>query len=200
MERYGGPRNIERAERLFEHDSDAALAIVQACPGDGGAVHRWQLGLAGADRWLRDFGFDLDRRRAFARSARDGYVKEFGADNKITQGWLSDRFRKERRAIELLVSPHHEPSDPVITEGLQALSRRSAAVAPLIQEMHELQVRRELSCPLEQIVHSLIHMFLNRLMRSSQRLQEMVVYEFLARLYDSEVARRKDSSRLTVPG
>jgi lantibiotic biosynthesis protein len=200
IERYGGPRNIERAERLFEHDSDAALAIVQACPGDGGAVHRWQLGLAGADRWLRDFGFDLDRRRAFARSARDGYVKEFGADNKITQGWLSDRFRKERRAIELLVSPHHEPSDPVITEGLQALSRRSAAVAPLIQEMHELQVRRELSCPLEQIVHSLIHMFLNRLMRSSQRLQEMVVYEFLARLYDSEVARRKDSSRLTVPG
>lgn len=199
IERYGGPRNIDRAERLFEHDSDAALAIIQACPGDAGAVHRWQLALAGADRWLRDFGFDLDRRRAFARTARDGYVEEFGADNKMTQGWLSERFRKERRAIELVASPHHG-SHPVIAEGLQVLARRSAAVAPLIREMHELQVRRDLSCPLEQIVHSLIHMFLNRVLRSSQRLQEMVIYEFLARLYDSEVARRNDSSRLTVPG
>jgi len=200
IERYGGPLNIERAERLFEHDSDAALALVQACPGDAGAVHRWQLALAGADRWLRDFGFDLERRRAFARNARDAYVKEFGADNKMTQGWLSERFRKERRAIELVVSPHHESSHPVIAEGLRALSRRSAVVAPLIQEMHELQMRTDLSCPLEEIVHSLIHMFLNRVLRSSQRLQEMVTYEFLARLYDSEAARHNGSSRLTVPG
>jgi len=43
-------------------------------------------------------------------------------------------------------------------------------------------------------------MFLNRVLRSSQRLQEMVIYEFLARLYDSELARRNVSSRLTVPG
>jgi lantibiotic biosynthesis protein len=200
IERYGGPRNIERAERLFEHDSDAALAIVAACPGDTGAVYRWQLALAGADRWLRDFGFDLERRRAFARSARDGYVEEFGADNKTTRGWLSERFRKERKAIELVASPHHESSHPAIAEGLQALSRRSAIVAPLIQEMLELQVRTELSCPVEQIIHSLIHMFLNRVLRSSQRLQEMVIYEFLTRLYDSEVARRNDSSRLAVPG
>ena len=195
-ERYGGPRNIERAERLFEQDSDAALAIIQASPGDGGAVYRWQLALAGADRWLRDFGLDLEMRRAFARNARDGYVKEFGADNKTTQGWLSERFRKERRDIARVASPHNESSHPVIAEGLQALSRRSVIAAPLIQEIYDLQARGDLSCPLEQIVHSLVHMFVNRVLRSSQRLQEMVIYEFLARLYDSEIARRDSSSPL----
>jgi thiopeptide-type bacteriocin biosynthesis protein len=200
IDRYGGPENIGRAERLFEHDSDAALAIARACAGDEGAVYRWQLALAGADRWLRDFGFDLEGRRAFARNARDGYVKELGADNKRTQGWLSERFRKERKNIELLTSLHVQPSHPAMAEGLHALSRRSTVVAPLIQEMRDLHERKELSCPLENIAHSLIHMFLNRVLRSSQRLQEMVIYEFLARLYDSELARRNDHSRLTVPG
>jgi thiopeptide-type bacteriocin biosynthesis protein len=199
INRYGGPENIERAERLFEHDSDAALAIVQACAGDEGAVYRWQLALAGVDRWLRDFGFDLEGRRAFARHARDGYVKEFGADNKTTQGWLSERFRKERKNIELLTLQHVQPSHPIIAAGLQALSTRSAAVTPLIQEMHDLHKRKALSCSLENIAHSLIHMFLNRVLRSAQRLQEMVIYEFLARLYDSERARRNDHSRFTVP-
>jgi thiopeptide-type bacteriocin biosynthesis protein len=198
--RYGGPLNIERAERLFELDSEAALEIVRACSADAGAVWRWQLALAGSDRWLRDFGLDLAGRRAFARSARDGYIKEFGASNKATQGWLAERFRKERKAITPLISLTHEPSSPAVAVGLEALATRSRLAAPLIREMHDLNSCGELSCPIAPILHSLIHMFCNRVLRSSQRLQEMVLYEFLARLYDSELARCEQRDRLPVHG
>jgi lantibiotic biosynthesis protein len=200
IHRYGGPLNIERAERLFELDSGAALEIVRACQGDEGATFRWQLALAGADRWLRDFGLDLDARRAFARRARDGYVKEFNAQNKATQGWFAERFRKERKAIEPLIAADYGPGAPILAAGLQALQWRSQRSAPLIDVMRELQLQKHLSASLEDIAHSVIHMFLNRVLRSSQRLQELVIYEFLARLYDSEWARRKDSALRTVRG
>ena len=47
-----------------------------------------------------------------------------------------------------------------------------------------------LETPPADIVLSCLHMFANRLLRSSARAQEMVLYDFLARLYASEVARR----------
>jgi lantibiotic biosynthesis protein len=200
IHRYGGPLNIERAERLFDLDSDAALEIVRACQGDEGATFRWQLALAGADRWLGDFGLDLDARRAFARRARDGYVKEFNAQNKATQGWFAERFRKERKTIEPLIAADYQPNAPILAAGLQALQWRSKQSAPLLDVMRELQTQNRLSVSLEDIAHSVIHMFLNRVLRSSQRLQELVIYEFLARLYDSQWARRKDSVLRTVRG
>ncbi|HEY5808271.1 MAG TPA: lantibiotic dehydratase, partial [Povalibacter sp.] len=189
--RYGGPANIERAERLFGFDSEAALTIVAACQGDQGATFRWQLALAGVDRWLRDFGLDLEARRRFARQARDGYSSEFNAQHKATQKWFAERFRAQRKAIEPLIAETHEPAEPALIAGLRALELRSLRVAPLISQMRELQERGLLSASLETIAHSVIHMFVNRVMRSSQRQQELVIYEFLARLYDSESARRR---------
>jgi thiopeptide-type bacteriocin biosynthesis protein len=200
IHRYGGPLNIEKAERLFDLDSEAALHIVGACQGDEGATFRWQLALAGADRWLRDFGFDLDARRAFARNARDGYVKEFKARNKATQGWFAERFRKERKAIEPLIREGYEPTAPELTAGLLALAWRSEESAPLIESMRELHLGSRLSVSLEEMAHSVIHMFLNRVLRSSQRMQELVIYEFLARLYDSEWARRKEPASRPAHG
>jgi thiopeptide-type bacteriocin biosynthesis protein len=197
IHRYGGPRNIERAERLFQFDSEAAREIVFACQGDAGATFRWQLALAGADRWLRDMGFDLEARRAFARRARDAYVQEFVAQNKATQGWFAERFRKERKAIAPLIDIEHQPTEPSLAAGLQALERRSRQSAVLIGEMRQMQSQNQLSTSLEDIAHSLIHMFVNRVLRSSQRMQELVIYEFLARLYDSEWARHKSPAPQT---
>jgi hypothetical protein len=36
---------------------------------------------------------------------------------------------------------------------------------------------------------SYLHLHANRVLRSAQRVQEMVLYDFLARLYDSRSAR-----------
>lgn len=196
--RYGGPASIECAERLFGLDSEAALAIIAACQGDQGATFRWQLALAGVDRWLRDFGLDLEARRAFARRARDGYSSEFNAQHKATQKWFAETFRAQRKAIEPLIAEAPAPAEPAILAGLHALERRSLGVAPLISRVRDLHERGLLSTSLESIAHSVIHMFVNRLMRSSQRQQELVIYEFLTRLYDSESARRRAPARSSV--
>jgi thiopeptide-type bacteriocin biosynthesis protein len=189
-DRYGGPQNIVRAERLFELDSEAALDVVRHCLGDEGATYRWQLALAGTDRWLRDFGFELAACHELARRARDAYVQEFRADGKGSQGWFADRFRKERKTIEMLIHDDNVPESEPLRWGLEALARRSRQSAPLIQEIRSLHAQGGLSASLEELSHSLIHMFINRVLRSAQRTQELVIYEFLVRLYGSEIARR----------
>lgn len=189
VDRYGGPHNIERAERLFELDSEVALAIIQQYPGDSGASLRWQLALAGTDRWLQDFGLDLAARHQLARKARDGYLREIHADGKAIQGWFSDRFRKERKAVEQLLRVGLTPDSGPASYGLAMLAHRSQRSAPLIAEIHSLSGQDRLSVSINDLLGSLVHMQVNRVLRSTQRIQELVIYEFLVRLYASEIAR-----------
>jgi len=58
-----------------------------------------------------------------------------------------------------------------------------------MNEMRRIHARGGLTRSLERVAHSVIHMHCNRVLRSAQRTQEFVIYEFLARLYDSELAR-----------
>ncbi|MFC4309113.1 lantibiotic dehydratase [Steroidobacter flavus] len=182
--RYGGTDNIERTEQLFAIDSDAVLETMASCQGDEGSQLRWQLALLGADRWLHDFGLDLDARRAFVRRMRDAFVAEFKAQNKGTQGWFAERFRKERKSLEALIA-----TGPVAA----AFEERSRRSAPLIEAMHALNRQGRLAVSIENLANSVIHMFINRLLPSSQRAHELVIYEFLARLYDSQCARRQSA-------
>jgi hypothetical protein len=46
-----------------------------------------------------------------------------------------------------------------------------------------------LSAPLPELAPSYLHMYANRLLRSAHRAQELVVYDFLCRLYDARAAR-----------
>lgn len=196
--RYGGPQNMGRAERLFEIDSQAVVDIVQQGPADEGATSRWQLALAGVDRWLCDFGFDLDARYTFARRARDAYAQEMQGDGKATQAWFAGRYRRERAALETLFDTESIPPAPELQAGLDALTRRSRDAAPLLAEVRALHAREALSVSLDDLAHSLIHMFVNRLLRSAQRTQEFVIYEFLVRWYGSAVARREAARRASA--
>jgi len=45
---------------------------------------------------------------------------------------------------------------------------------------------------LTELALSYAHMIANRLLRSAQRRQEMVIYDFLARLYESQAARSRN--------
>jgi hypothetical protein len=44
---------------------------------------------------------------------------------------------------------------------------------------------------MDQLVGSYVHMHINRLMPTNQRLHELLIYDFLARHYQSAVARFK---------
>jgi thiopeptide-type bacteriocin biosynthesis protein len=198
VERYGGPEGIVLAERLFHADSDAILALSDLIGADTRGDLRWRLALLGMHLLLVELGFDLAARRSIIRKARDEFAAEFHTDANFSHQ-LGTKFRPERRGMETLLSLAR-PSDPRLADGLEILRRRSAALVPV---MAELRVRTEdgtLSRPLTELAPSYLHMHANRLLRSAHRAQELVLYDFLTRSYQSQAARssgNRDGAKAT---
>jgi hypothetical protein len=60
---------------------------------------------------------------------------------------------------------------------------------PVLVELRECVRAGRLSVPLTELGPGYLHMHANLLLRSAPRTQELVLYDFLARLYDSQAAR-----------
>jgi len=201
VERYGGPAGVVLAERLFHADSEAALAIIETLEGDEGADARWRLALCATDLLLGDLGLDAEGKRAVLGQVRDAFFREFGG-GKPLRVQLDGKQRAERRALEALLDPARDPGD--LAPGLAILRRRSEKSFPLAAELRRLEQAGRLTVPVAQIAPSLVHMQVNRLIRSAQRAHELVLYDLLAGIYDSQAARaqrrqKTDSRAATDP-
>lgn len=175
VERYGGAEGIEPSERLFHHDSEAALAIVETLSGDEALDARWRLALVGIDRLLDDLDLDLGAKLAWAKRVRDGFAKEFRIDGHLS-GQLGRRYRSERGPLEGLLAVE-EPGDHFLGPGLAQLRLRSSRLAPIAAEL------RGRGLPVEDLAASYAHMHANRMLRGAHRPQELVIYDLLHRLY-----------------
>jgi thiopeptide-type bacteriocin biosynthesis protein len=189
VERYGGPEGVVLAERLFHADSEAALALAALLAEDPRGDLRWRLAFAGMDRLLADLNFDPDTRRTVVRQACEVFAAEFraGADVKHQ---LGTRFRPERPTLEALLGPT-PGGDARLAPGLEVLRHRSERLAPVTAELRACARAGRLSVPPAGLALSYLHMHANRLLRSAHRAQELVLYDFLERLYHSRAARRR---------
>jgi thiopeptide-type bacteriocin biosynthesis protein len=187
IERYGGDAGMILAERLFYADSDAVLDLLDGFAGDEGARVRSDMALVGIDRLLDTFGCDLAAKRRIVTALRDGTGHDVHA-NKPLRLQMGDKFRKERRELTRLLDGARDDEE-ALSPGLAVLARRSADMAPIAAELSPLAGEGRLTTQLPSIVSSLIHMFVNRLMRSQHKRQEFVLYDFLDRIYESRMAR-----------
>jgi lantibiotic biosynthesis protein len=188
VERYGGPLGIEPAERIFHADSQTVIAIMSQLPGDAGADLRWRMALRGIDQLFDDFGLTLAQKREVARRCRQGYGREFAAGGAF-QHAISARFRRERPRLEQLFSADANPP-PDVAGCIRALDHRSAAIAAAAGRIRAVVGSGPEEAPrLAELAMSFAHMHVNRLLRSAQRAQELVLYEMLDRLYASRAAR-----------
>lgn len=184
VERYGGPRAIDVAETIFELDSDATVEALGALAPEEREHARWRFALLGAHRLFVDFGFDATRALATVRAARDRFAAEHFVDTAFRRQ-LAARFREHRDELEDLVGVRPPPGSP----GVDALARRSRRIAPLVRYLRDLARGEELATDLDAIVLSLVHMHANRVLRADHRAHEVVLYDWLARLYASRAAR-----------
>ncbi|MEO6191946.1 MAG: lantibiotic dehydratase [Thermoanaerobaculia bacterium] len=193
IERYGGPEGIALAERLFQVDSDAVLAILEMLEGDEGADFRWRLALRGVDMLLGDLRFDPETRMRVMRGMREGFTREFGG-GKGLRVQLDQRFRQEWRSLSPLLDPAGD-AESELAPALEILRQRSERNAPIVEELRELERAGRLNQPLADLASSYVHMHVNRFIRSAQRAHELVLYDFLYLLYESRAARERKGER-----
>jgi thiopeptide-type bacteriocin biosynthesis protein len=187
VERYGGARGIELAESVFAADSEAVLRIISALSGDVGLDLRWRLALLGMDRLFDDLGLSLEEKRASVRQSRLAFGREFRVDGAF-RNQVGKRYRTERASLESLLRADPDPAGP-LAEGVRALQDRSLRLAPVTRELRRLAEDGQLAEPIDDLAKSFAHMHVNRLLRSAQRAQELVLYELLDRVYSSRSAR-----------
>jgi len=196
--RYGGSRNLPDAERLFQADSEAVLRIIAAIPGDEAPDHtRWPLGLVSADRWLDAAGLPLPKRLDLVESLRAQAIQDSDRAIGELRRWLGDRFRAERSRLEQLFRPSVGDTNP-LDLARAILDERTGRCRPILTRMRQRLEKEAYPLSMADLLASLVHMGLNRLLRTMSHGEEIVVIDFLARIYTS-ILRRKDLSERATP-
>jgi thiopeptide-type bacteriocin biosynthesis protein len=193
IERYGGLEGTECAEDVFAADSKAVLEILKELGSDDAPDLRWQLALMGTDQMLSDFDLDIPAKRSLMSGLVDSYKRE-GRDSQRLHERIGERFRLQRK----LLLPLIEGSSPLRSElafARTVFEARSKAVQAVANRLRALSATGALGVGLvPELVSSYVHMHINRLISSSARQHERLIYDFLFRLYDSRLARDRKGS------
>jgi thiopeptide-type bacteriocin biosynthesis protein len=175
-DRYGGPAAMDVADRLFEADSDAAVAIIQEYGGDLDA--RWVLALYGMDALMSDFGLSVQDKRATVLRCHAAQISALSNDRRQRRK-VGERYRTMRSQIEALFGGSPGPLQP----GVTIIRARSAELVRLAAELRGLEQSGPLTFPIDVTLESYLHMWANRVLRAAINLQESVLYDFLGRIY-----------------
>lgn len=186
LDRYGGALALPIVERIFAADSVACLEVLaRLSDGDTGADERWRMTLASMDSLWSDSGLPRALQDKAIQATSRAYEQEFalGGDR---QKPIGARLRMDRARLNRLMS--RDPDDD-LAPGYHLLEERSEVIRPLFAELRTLDEAGRTSTPLAGTISSIVHMSVNRWLRSQQRSQEAVLYQMLTRLRRSQAAR-----------
>lgn len=187
IERYGS-NTIELAEELFFHDSEMIVSFIDMIEGDEGEIIRWLFALRAIDNLLDDFLYTEERKLKLLEGLKEGFGKEFGM-NKMLKLQLDKKFRNNRQLINDFFKEKYGSEN--IEDLISLLNQKSSKIRYITQKILEKENKNTLDRSLNDLMGSYIHMLMNRLFKSKQRMHEMVIYDFLFRYYKSRIAKRK---------
>lgn len=189
LERYG-LRTMELSEILFFHESNLFVKVLPAFKNPEGETQRWIFALKLIDCLLDTFGYILEDKAELLFKLKDRFGKEFGME-RFLKNQLDKKYRNERSTIEKNLNNEPE-GDIIITAILSKLESHNDSILLIAKKILKLNKKNSLEIPLDDLLSSYIHMSINRIFRTQQRIHEMVLYDFLHRYYKSEIAKRNN--------
>jgi thiopeptide-type bacteriocin biosynthesis protein len=172
--RYGGVVGIDICEDFFTVDSSICADIVRSLPGPS-AVRRWEVSLGLLDCMLDSAKLALDERISLLDQLRE----DFGPPVDLRV--LATQYRSRRAQI---------------ARALAVARRRLAQMAPYSAFLEKLR-DAALEIPYLDVLRSLMHMHVNRVIPAHTSLYEVAMYDYLRRHYTSEL--RQAGERLSGP-
>lgn len=188
LETYGGALGVKLSERFFWADSMCAADLLCWLSGGTGRT-RWLLTVRGTDQLLDDLGFDVPSRHALVAGARDAIAAgHFSADSVEFRRALGDRYRREKAGIYMILN-RAEDGQSQLAPALARFAWRSGASREVSDQLRAGVLRGDIERSLEHLALRYMHLHINRMLRGSHRAHELVIYDFLARVYESQLAR-----------
>ena len=188
IERYGA-ETIAMIEDIFYYDSEAVVDCIDLFEGEEGEKYRWLLALRGVDMLLNDFGFQLESKAALLKKMNQSFFLEFKGTKELSNQ-LNDKYRLHMREIGSFMD-YRKDVENEIEEAVSVFALRSLLLSGTVKNISQLQTSNEATFNFEKFMPHFIHMFLNRMLLSNQRKHELVLYHFLSKYYESQIAISK---------
>lgn len=173
LTRYG-TRTIAASESLSGYQSEALLTQL-AAQVDNPAFESWLWSITVIEELLLAFSYPLERKVAMFKRLKEAFAQEFRVD-KTLRRQLDSKYRQVRSAVEQALAQAATGPPP-------------AALCAIVAGIKQVERQGLLEIELEQLLASYLHMLLNRLIPAEARLHELVLYDFLFRAYQSQLAR-----------
>ncbi len=164
LNRYG-KSTIEEIESLFFYDSGFSIQVI----GDSNSNEKRLLSaMEIVNKWLTVFGFTDEKKLQFIEQMKTSYGNEFNA-NKITTKQLNRIYNDTFREFATKVFFENQ------------LSHHIKSVEIIVQNILKNQENKIEHISVNDILASIIHMSINRIFNSKQRLYEFITYYFLSK-------------------
>jgi len=188
LERYG-ISNIVNSENMFFIDSVMMLKLFNVIVGDKGEEIRWLFGIKAIDSLLNSFMYDENRKRELLEHLKESFGQEFGMSRSLKKQ-LDIKFREENERIENFLDPKNELNSSYLPL-YKIIIEKELMTKEIVGDIIALKDNNYLEIELDFLISSYIHMLMNRLFRTKNRMHEMVIYDFMFRIYNSRCARKK---------
>ena len=175
IERYGS-RYIELSEQVFHIGSECVAAILKELKGN--SELRWKAAFLIVDALLTKLGLRLEQKKELVERMSDSFLREFNFNIHNSKS-LNDAYRIKRKAVaDLIGGLDKDDMDSFMGKHVNTYAND---VTGIIGDI-----------PTDKLnLSSYIHMEMNRLFANNNRLNEMMVYNYLTRYYKSEIAKAK---------
>lgn len=182
LERYGGLRGIQLAEKAFCLDSELCLERLSTVYESSRVSDRLEWIVSDLDLLLSAFQCHTNDCLTLFKTMRDRYRTEFRIQPKQKQA-IAQKFRLFRQVLLRTVNQRRNIED-------ENYSTKWHSVAYQFRKLAEDGM---LYCSIGDIITEFIHLCINRRIRSDPRQHEMVIYDLLYRTYDASCNDRRST-------
>jgi class I lanthipeptide synthase len=193
VERYG-VETLSLSEDIFWYQSKAVLSFISMLEGDEGEEYRWRVALKAIDLFLDAFSFNLEQKSRFLSTLDKNYSAEFKIGSEQRKK-IYERFANHKPIIDRLMSDDWK-EDGDLSNAINIFKVDGIDYRSTIDEILSAQSVKENPKQLEQLLTSYLHMFVNRLFMGNQRKVELILYEYLWKIYESRLAREKNDKNI----
>lgn len=176
IERYGN-NTIELSEELFFHDSNLIINLLKEIIVDDENL-RWQVAIVLVNNLLTNFHYNMENKLRFMELLRNGFASEIVMDKFLTKQ-LDTKYRNYRTEIDALLQGKSELNFELNV----IINDFNLKIFNIAKKILELDQNGELELNVDSLIASYIHMTMVRILKSKNRLHEVIIYDFLLKYY-----------------
>lgn len=173
LERYGWDL-IEEAEMIFNYDSEMTIELISQIRKQKTEVERWLLCIKAIDGYFDVFNISVQKKYKLVKSLYESFKVEFNASNAMKKE-INIKYREYRDRISEILSKEDDVCACIIRD-------RNKKIQDSLNKLKDISNEKAL-----RLLRSYIHMTVNRLIISSPRMHELILYALLEKQYRSEV-------------